>query len=108
MNTIKSSILTFDKEPHAHEEDILAALSSGNAEAGEAAKAARAIGITWAAIFALIVQYGPQFVTIIQAIIEALKTQIPRPMGESPAKAEEVPEQAAEEHKHRGRKHAHE
>jgi hypothetical protein len=85
MSSLKASFATLDKEPHPHEAALLDAITSGNAEAGAAAKEARAVGITWQSIFALLAQFGPQFATMIQAILAALKTPVPKTMAENQA-----------------------
>lgn len=72
-------VLDLDCTPCPHEEAMLETFHEGDSEAGEAVRQARAVGITWPNIIALLVQFGPAFVSMIQAIIAALNTPVPEP-----------------------------
>ncbi len=45
---------------------------------------ARAIGVPWATIWALVMEYGGQFVQILEAIIAALNKPVPTPIPPAP------------------------
>ena len=100
MHKLEKAVLECDPTPHEHEEAVQALFTSGNEEAGGAIKEARAAGMTWPAIIALLVQYGPQFAAVLQAILAAWHQNPPRPVL-AKAAAEELPEDHPKHPKHR-------
>jgi len=89
----------FDKEPHVAEKHLLATFHEADSEVGTAVAQARSVGLPWATIIALLIQYGPQFAAIIQAIIAALNTTPP------PRMAEPQEEESEEEDKPKRKRH---
>jgi len=64
-------MMKLDFTPHCHEAELLSFF--GPDEANSIRKA-RAVGIPWTNIIALIVQYGPEFMSILAQIVAALQT----------------------------------
>lgn len=103
MHKLASAFTAFDKEPHPQEEVIQCLVDESMSEAAPLIKQARAIGIPWATILALVLQYGPNFAALLQAILVALNQEPPKPMAE---KFVANPEAVVDEDPHgRRRKH---
>jgi hypothetical protein len=107
MHNLAKATLTFDKEPHPQEEAIQSLVSESMPEVAPLIQQARAIGIPWATLFALLLQYGPNFAALLQAILAALNQPPPGPMAK---KTDEAPPEVAPEEeahgKHKGKHHA--
>lgn len=72
----------FDKHPA---EDHLAALiSETDATAGSLATEARLVGVSWQTIVGLMLEYGPKFNDVLQALLTALKAKPPVPPAPAP------------------------
>ncbi len=69
---LTQAVMELDPTPHEHEEAMMSMMPAG--EVGSAVADARAAGISWQNIIALMVQFGPQFMMMIQAILAALQT----------------------------------
>lgn len=65
-----------DKSHHKAEAELHALITAAHPSLGTAVGDARAVGIPWLTIMQIIVQYGPQAMAIIRAIIDALKTPV--------------------------------
>ncbi len=104
------AVLQLDKTPHAAEAALLSAFQEADSESGAAVKAAREAGISWPNIIALLLQFGPQFASLIAALLAGLNTnkaELERLAAmDKKAEAEKAVEKPVEEEeKHHGKKH---
>lgn len=81
MTKLNKAILQLDTKPCEEDKHLCAAFAAADPEVGDIVTKARALGFSWLAIIQLLIQYGPQFVSILQAIIAALNTTPPVPAG---------------------------
>jgi hypothetical protein len=75
--TVNNMFEKMDTEFGPHEAAMLATLPES---AKVVVAQARAIGIPWSTIWALAIQYGGQFLSILEAIIAALNAPVPTPI----------------------------
>lgn len=79
MHKATKAVAELDATPHEHEEAIMSLFSHTGSETTSTVQEARALGFSFQNILALMLQYGPQFVAVMQALFAALKTPVPTP-----------------------------
>lgn len=87
MHKLEKAILEADTTPHEHEEAVQSLFMTADSEVGHAIQEARAAGVTWPAIIQLLVQYGPQFAAVLQAILAAWHS--PPPAAQATAESQQ-------------------
>ena len=77
-------MMQLDRAPHRAEQELKAEIIKAAMKVGidkgvidDALTLARAAGLPWGTIIALMIQYGPQFLALLKQIMDALNTPAP-------------------------------
>lgn len=91
------SVKQIDFSPHPGEEHLHAVFREADEPSAEVVARARRMGVKWPAIVSILLQHGPAFAGVLNAILEALKTPPPQPPDMTEEELADVERRQAEE-----------